>query len=88
MVAIYGPQGIASLNGDFYGTYGSDYCRDVSSGFLRPEKVHRPQPDLNPRTSDLEASTLPHKTTEFGLYIGYFQQFSVGSNPPCFIFFY
>ena len=27
--------------------------------FLRPEKVHRPQQDLNPRTLDLEASTLP-----------------------------
>ena len=24
-----------------------------------PEKIHRPQPDLNPRTLDLEASTLP-----------------------------
>ena len=28
-------------------------------GFLRPEKIHRSQPDLNQRTLDLEASTLP-----------------------------
>ena len=27
-------------------------------GFLRPKKTHRPQTDLNPRTLDLEASTL------------------------------
>ena len=32
---------------------------DLCSGFLRPEKIHRPQPGLNPRTLDLEASTLP-----------------------------
>ena len=32
---------------------------DLCSGFLRPEKIHRPQPDLSPRTVDLEASTLP-----------------------------
>ena len=32
---------------------------DLCSGFTRPEKIHRPQPDVNPRTSDLEASTLP-----------------------------
>ena len=25
----------------------------------RPEKIHRPQPGLNPRTIDLEATTLP-----------------------------
>ena len=31
----------------------------MSSGFLRPEKIHRPQSGLNPRTLDLEASTLP-----------------------------
>ena len=31
----------------------------MCSGFLRPEKIHRPQPDMNPRTLDLEASTLP-----------------------------
>ena len=24
-----------------------------------PEKIHRPQPDFNPRTLDLEAITLP-----------------------------
>ena len=29
---------------------------DLYSGFLRPEKIHRPQPDLNPRTADLQAS--------------------------------
>ena len=29
------------------------------SGFLRPEKSYRPQPGLNPRTLDLEASTVP-----------------------------
>ena len=27
--------------------------------FLRPQKIHRPQQDLNPRTLDLEAITLP-----------------------------
>ena len=27
--------------------------------FLHPEKIHRPQPGLNPRTLDLEASTVP-----------------------------
>ena len=32
---------------------------DLCSGFLRPEKIHRPQPVLNPHTFDLEASTLP-----------------------------
>ena len=32
---------------------------DLCSGFYRPEKIHRPQPGLNPRTLDLEASTLP-----------------------------
>ena len=32
---------------------------DLCSGFLRPEKLHRPQPGLNPRTFDLKASTLP-----------------------------
>ena len=31
----------------------------LCSGFLRPEKIHRPPPDLNPRTLDLETSTLP-----------------------------
>ena len=32
---------------------------DFCSGFLRPEKIHRPQSSLNPGTLDLEASTLP-----------------------------
>ena len=32
---------------------------DFCSGFLRHENINRPQPDLNPRTLDLEASTLP-----------------------------
>jgi hypothetical protein len=31
---------------------------NICSGFLRPEKIHRPQLGLNPRTFDLEASTL------------------------------
>ena len=31
---------------------------DLGSGVLRSEKVHRPQPGLLTRTSDLEASTL------------------------------
>ena len=31
---------------------------DLCSGFLLPEKTHRPQPGLNPRTLELEASTL------------------------------
>ena len=34
------------------------FPEDLCSGFLRPEKIHRPQPDLNPRTLDLEGSTL------------------------------
>ena len=33
--------------------------KDLCSGFLRPEKIYRPQRDLNPRTLGLEASTLP-----------------------------
>ena len=32
---------------------------DLCSGFLRTGKTHRPQSGLNPRTLDLEASTLP-----------------------------
>ena len=32
---------------------------DLCSGFLRPEKIHRPQSDFNPQILDLEASTLP-----------------------------
>ena len=32
---------------------------DLCSRFLRVEKTHRPQPDLNPRILDLEANTLP-----------------------------
>ena len=32
---------------------------DLCSGFLRPEKIRQPQSGLNPRTLDLEASTLP-----------------------------
>ena len=32
---------------------------DLYSGFLRSEKLHRPQSGLNPLTLDLEASTLP-----------------------------
>ena len=32
---------------------------DLCSGFLCPEKIYRAQPDLNPRTLDLEAITLP-----------------------------
>ena len=34
-------------------------AEDLCSVFLRPEKIHRPQLGLNPRTLDLEASTLP-----------------------------
>ena len=33
--------------------------RILCLGFLRPEKMNRPQAGLNPRTLDLEASTLP-----------------------------
>ena len=35
---------------------------DLGSEFLRPEKIHRPQPGLNPRTLDLEVSTLSETT--------------------------
>ena len=31
----------------------------MCSGFLRREKIHRAQSDMNPRTLDLEANTLP-----------------------------
>ena len=31
---------------------------DLCSGFSLPEKIHQPQPGLNPETLDLEASTL------------------------------
>ena len=31
----------------------------LCSEFIRPKKIHRPQPGLNSRTLDLEASTLP-----------------------------
>ena len=33
--------------------------RDTSLKSLSEEKIHRPQPGLNPRTLDLEASSLP-----------------------------
>ena len=36
---------------------------------LRPEKIHRPQPDLNPRTLDLEARTLPPRPPRPTWYI-------------------
>ena len=32
---------------------------DFCSGFLRPEKIHQPQPSLNQPTLDLEVSILP-----------------------------
>ena len=32
---------------------------DLCSGFLRPEKMHQPQSDMNPRTLDLELCILP-----------------------------
>ena len=35
------------------------FSEDLCSGFLRPEKIHRPQPGLNSRTLALEARTLP-----------------------------
>ena len=35
------------------------FPEDLRSGFLRPEKINRPQLGLNPRTLHLEASTLP-----------------------------
>ena len=42
------------------GTHGlMSLPEDLSSGFLHPEKIHRPQSGLNPRTLDLEASKLP-----------------------------
>ena len=39
---------------------------DLWSGFLRPEKIQRPLPDLNPQTMDLKASTLPRDHREIG----------------------
>ena len=46
---------------------------DLCSGFLCPEKIHRPQPVLNPRTLDLEASTLPrdHRGRHWTMLLGY-----------------
>ena len=35
------------------------FPEELYPGYLRPEKSHRPQPDLNLRTLDLEASMLP-----------------------------
>ena len=32
---------------------------DLCSAVLHPEKIHRPQPDLNSQTLDLKASMLP-----------------------------
>ena len=32
--------------------------RDLCSGFLHHEKIHRPQPGLNPRTLDLETTEI------------------------------
>ena len=42
-------------------------AEDLCSGFLRPEKIHRPQEGLNLRTLDLEASTRPPRPTLEGL---------------------
>ena len=33
--------------------------KDLCSVVLRPEKIHRPQPGLNPRILDLEENTSP-----------------------------
>ena len=47
---------------------------DLCSEFLRPEKIHQPQPGLNPPTLDLEASTLPqdHRgRLKYGIYVGW-----------------
>ena len=44
------------------------FRRKSYSGFLRSEKIHRPRPGLNPRTSDPVASmvtTGPPRLTEF-----------------------
>ena len=40
---------------------------DLGSGLYRAEKIHLPQPDLNPRIMDLEASTVPrdHQGRQF-----------------------
>ena len=40
------------LRGLFFLVWGS------AQDFLRPEKINRPQPRLNPRTVDLEATNL------------------------------
>ena len=44
----------------------------MCSGFLRPEKIHRPKSGLNPCTLDLKASTLPqdHRGRQTQTYIG------------------
>ena len=38
---------------------------DLCSGFLCPEKIHRPQPGYNPRTLDLEVRLTRKSTFEF-----------------------
>ena len=41
----------------------------LGSEFLRPEKIHRPQPDLNLRTLDLEANTLPRDHRDWLVWV-------------------
>ena len=51
---------------------------DLCSGFLRPEKIHRPQSGLNPRTLDLEAITLPrdYRGRQYPIYFNNFKEFA------------
>ena len=52
--------------------------RTMCSGFLRPEKMHLPLSGLNPRTLDLEASTLPRDHRVF--YRDHWREFGGTSN--------
>ena len=56
-----------SLKSQNQGPSSKSLPEDLCSGFLRPEKIHLP--DLNPRTMDLEESTLPRDHR--GLHEGY-----------------
>ena len=55
---------------------------DLCSEFLRPERIYRPQPDLNPRTLDLEASTLPrdHRGRHLSNNFRYYERYDFRVN--------
>ena len=58
--------------------------KNLCTGILRPEKIHRPQPDLNPQTLDLGTSTLPrdHRGRLGDLYSWYSSSLQLILHPP------